>query len=211
MSGISPEPAPSLDGFFEAVRKADSFRGEPNEIESVVSRVLDSDSVTQRLTRSVEVGFERAFPRTVHVEYQGHIIAKIGDNVSGSPFHPDALPRPRLRPGGEYLLWVGFVSGSEPPGDAEAVSRISVTDGEQAQIVPFRILIDFGFTEVPIVRYDIEVPAAGQTVRRFPFTVPNAVSAGSGETGQATSLFISVYQFDTFLGSCRLGLQIAYG
>ena len=211
MSGISPEPAPSLDGFFEAVRRADSFRGEPNEIESVVSRVLDSDSVTQRLTRSVEVGFERAFPRTVHVEYQGHIIATISDNVSGSPFHPDAPPRPRLRPGGKYLLWVGFVSGPEPPGDAEAVSRISVTDGEQAQIVPFRILIDFGITEVPIVRYDIEVPAAGQTVRRFPFTVPNAVSAGSGETDQATSVFISVYQFDTFLGSCRLGIQIAHG
>jgi hypothetical protein len=183
---------------------------------------------TKPMKESVVDGVRDVLAIREPVNYEGVIaldIARFNESAIGWE-KPDGRVA-RLQRGEAYELHVQFAPdklliGSPARG---VVKSIDIRDGDdQPKMIPFRLLVDFGFIELSPEERTVTVPRdRASTVELFPFSVPSAKQQSSSYSADVTAavggrlppderlqpeISVSVYQHGRYLETCVLPIAV---
>jgi hypothetical protein len=166
-------------------RARDAF----SQVENVIARLLanfEPHLDNAAISESVKVGLQEAFAGPLPVKYHG-LIATDVTGYNESVILSDGDTRiARLEYDREYELRVQFAVDESLLYTVRrgVLKTISIRDGDDQAMVPFRLLVDFGFISLPPEERMIMAPSKGASgVETFFFKVPSQSPRVDEEAG----------------------------
>jgi hypothetical protein len=189
-----------------------------SHLSNVITHML-SRFDTMEISRSIKEGMQEVLAQPLPVRYDGFLAVDVTRSnesviIEGDPGDKIA----RLERGKEFAVQVQFAHDKiqlGAPGRG-IVRPINVQDGDDSPAsAPFRLLVDFGFAEVPPAERIVDAPRRTESkVESFAFTVPES-SQEARASQEASSpryldlgISVSVYQRNRFFDACVLPAKV---
>jgi hypothetical protein len=199
-------------------RARDAF----SRIENTIAHLLASFEPhldTAKISESVKTSIHEAFAVPPPVNYEGFLAMDVthsNESVVGSEETNARVAR--LRRGEMFELRVQFAPDSPLMGRG-VIKAIRVRGGDDQQIVPFRLLVDFGFVEVFPEERRVSVPRrSASAMETFNFVVPllegKSPPPGRGHSESTPpevrrpEISVSVYQHARYFDSLVLPVTV---
>lgn len=181
-----------------------------SQVEEVIARMLDGfrpNMDTAAIVDSVKVGVKQAFAGPELVKYEGFISMDVVENRE-SLVRSDGQMKFAFLPH-EALLEVR-VQFAPKEADFDypssgVIKHIDIAKGSESALVPFRLLVDFGFAELAPVEREVAISRYSKSqVETFPFTIPVPARRSEATTEEQfpSQISVSVYQHSRYFDSC---------
>jgi hypothetical protein len=190
-----------------------------SKVEDVIARMLASfhpSLDTTVIADSVTAGVQKAFAGPEPVKYQGFVamnVVRNHESVLKSDANGSRIASLQRNEPIEVEVQFATKEMEFGPIRSGIIRPLNVSRGDETSaLVPFRLLVDFGFAELAPVEREITVPRNGKSlVETFAFTVPEPKVTSDPtkpEDQFPSQISVSVYQHSRYFDSCVVSTSV---